>query len=94
MRHVDPLMIPYDDSTLDLIRTALLITLKISAPILLAGMIVGLIISLVQAITSIQDQTLSTVPKVVVMVLAALVLLPWVVQRLLEYSSELLRIVP
>lgn len=87
-------MIPYDDSTLDLIRTALLITLKISAPILLAGMIVGLIISLVQAITSIQDQTLSTVPKVVVMVLAALVLLPWVVQRLLEYSSELLRIVP
>lgn len=87
-------MIPYDDSTLDLVRTALLITLKISAPILLAGMIVGLIISLVQAITSIQDQTLSTVPKVVVMVLAALVLLPWVVQRLLEYSSELLRIVP
>jgi flagellar biosynthetic protein FliQ len=87
-------MIPYDDSTLDLVRTALLITLKISAPILLAGMIVGLIISLVQAITSIQDQTLSTVPKVVVMVLAALVLLPWVVQRLLEYSSELLQIVP
>jgi len=87
-------MIPYDDSTLDLVRTALLMTLKISAPILLAGMIVGLIISLVQAITSIQDQTLSTVPKVVVMVLAALILLPWVVQRLLEYSSELLRIVP
>jgi len=83
----------YDDSTVEMVRNALLITLKVGAPILVAGMVVGLFISLFQSITSIQDQTLATVPKIVVMVLATVALLPWLVQRLMEYASELLRIV-
>jgi len=68
-------------------------SIKIGAPILIAGMAVGLVISLLQSITSIQDQTLSTVPKIVVMVIAAIALLPWVVQRLMEYAAELLKVV-
>lgn len=82
-----------DETTLDMVRTALLMTLKIGAPILAAGIVVGLIISLLQSITSIQDQTLSTVPKIVVMVVAAIAVLPWIVQRLVEYAGELLRLV-
>jgi flagellar biosynthetic protein FliQ len=78
-----------DESTTDLIRQTLIITLKIAAPILGVGIIFGLIISLVQSVTSIQDQTLSTVPKIVVMVIVALLLLPWVIQRLMEFSTTL-----
>jgi flagellar biosynthetic protein FliQ len=82
-----------DDVTIDLVRTALVMSIKIGAPILAAGILVGLVISLLQSITSIQDQTLATVPKIIVMVGAAIAVLPWVVQRLIEYAGELLRIV-
>lgn len=79
----------YDEATIELVRQALFITLKIAAPILIAGILVGLVVSLLQSITSIQDQTLSFVPKIVVMVIAAAVLLPWITRRLVEYSAEL-----
>ncbi len=82
-----------DDMTIDMVRTALVMSIKIGAPILAAGIVVGLVISLLQSITSIQDQTLATVPKIIVMVGAAIAVLPWVVQRLVEYAGELLRIV-
>lgn len=82
-----------DDVTIDMVRTALVMSIKIGAPILAAGIVVGLVISLLQSITSIQDQTLATVPKIIVMVGAAIAVLPWVVQRLIEYAGELLRIV-
>ncbi len=80
----------YDESTVELVRQALVIALKIAAPILLAGIVVGLGISLLQSVTSIQDQTLSTVPKIIVMVLAAALLIPWVAQRVIEYATEML----
>lgn len=82
----------YDESTVELVRQALVIALKIAAPILLAGVVFGLGISLLQSVTSIQDQTLSTVPKIVVMVLAAVIVLPWIVLRLVEYAAELFRL--
>ena len=82
----------YDQASVEMVRQALIITLKIAAPILAAGIIVGLAISLFQAVTSIQDQTLSTVPKIVVMVVVAVVLASWIVQRLVEYSATLLQL--
>lgn len=82
----------YDEATLELVRTALIVTLKISAPILLAGVVIGLVISILQSLTSIQDQTLSFVPKIVVMILVAVVLLSWIVARLMEFTSDLLRL--
>lgn len=78
-----------DESALALVRDTLLVTLKIAAPILLAGVVIGLIVSLVQSVTSIQDQTLSFVPKIVVMIVAAALLLPWIAARLVEFASEL-----
>jgi flagellar biosynthetic protein FliQ len=80
---------PIDHSTLDLVRDALLITLKIAGPILLAGIAVGLVISILQAATTIQDQTIAFVPKIVVMVVAAGLMLPWIISLLLEYTQEL-----
>lgn len=75
-------------------REALIITLKIAAPILLAGIVVGLIISLLQSVTQIQDQTLAFVPKILVMVIALVVLLPWITMRLLDYSASLFSLTP
>ncbi|GMV24945.1 MAG: flagellar biosynthetic protein FliQ [Phycisphaerae bacterium] len=80
---------PYDQATVELVRQALIITLKIAAPMLAAGIIVGLVISILQSVTSIQDQTLATVPKIVVMVVVAVVLAAWIAQRLIEYAATL-----
>ena len=79
-----------DAATIDLVRQTLLITLKISAPILIAGLIVGLFISIFQSVTSIQEQTLTFVPKIFAMILVAVVLIPWIVGRLLEFTAEML----
>ncbi len=84
----------FDEQTVELVRDMLIVTLKISLPILLAGLIIGVIISLFQAITSIQDQTLAFVPKIVAMIVVAALLLPWIVARLIEYSRALFTMSP
>lgn len=80
---------PYDESVVALVGDVLVTVLLISAPILGAGVCIGLIISIVQSITSIQDQTLTFVPKIFVMLIVAILLLPWIVQQLVEYAVEL-----
>ena len=83
----------YDETAVDLAREMLIIALKIAAPILAAGVLVGLIVSIFQSVTSIQDQTVTFVPKIVVMLVVAIVLLPWIASRLVEYAAELLSLV-
>jgi flagellar biosynthetic protein FliQ len=73
----------------DLVRHSLIIALTIAAPMLLVGLVVGIVVSLLQAVTQIQEQTLSFIPKIVAMVAAAIVLAPWTAQRLMEYSREM-----
>jgi len=90
----ETLPVQYDESTVEFVRTALIITLKISAPVLAAGLLIGLFISIVQSITSIQDQTLANVPKIVVMIIVFVLLLPWITMRLVEYSAELFVLTP
>lgn len=82
----------YDEATIELVRQALIITLKICAPILGAGILVGLTISIFQSVTSVQDQTLSFVPKIVVMVVVTILLASWIIQRLIEYAAELFKL--
>lgn len=79
----------YDEATLSMVRDALIITLKIAGPILAAGILVGLVISVLQSVTSIHDQSLTFVPKVVAMVVLAVLLLPWIASRLIEYTTDL-----
>ena len=74
---------------IDLVRHTLILALTISAPMLLCGLVVGIIVSLVQAVTQIQEQTLTFIPKIVAMVAAAIMLLPWTSQRLLDYAREM-----
>lgn len=79
---------------IDLGRDAMVTSLLIGAPVLLVGVAAGLIIGLVQALTQIQDQTVSFVPKIVAMVAALGVCLPWLIQRMTEYSAELISNIP
>jgi flagellar biosynthetic protein FliQ len=78
-----------DDAT-GLVRQTLVLAMMIAAPMLLVGLLVGLIISLLQAVTQIQEQSLSFIPKTAAMIVAAIVLMPWISHRLLEYTVQML----
>jgi len=74
-------------AALDIGREALLTALIISGPILGVGILVGLVISLLQTLTQVQDQTFSIVPKIVAMFGAAIFFIPWLAARLVEYAQ-------
>ena len=71
---------------LDLVRQSLLIALRVSAPILMAGIVVGLVVSIAQAVTQVQEQTLSFVPKIAAMILVAVGLLGWISTQLVDFA--------
>ena len=77
------------EEAVDIARIALLHTLIIAVPILGAGLLVGLLISLFQAVTQIQEQTLTFVPKIIVMILVAIVLLSWIATRMSEFAIDM-----
>ncbi len=77
------------DQAIDLLKQAMMMALIIVGPILVIGMIIGLLISLIQAITQIQEQTLSFVPKLFAMAIAVMIVMPWMFQRLIEYTHRL-----
>jgi flagellar biosynthetic protein FliQ len=79
------------DDVLFLGRDAMVVTLLISAPMLLSGLIVGLIISIFQSVTQIQEITLTFVPKIIVVFLAFVIFLPWMGDTLLGFVVPLLQ---
>ena len=82
------------EDAIDLTRNALMMALLIGAPVLLVGVVMGLLIGLVQALTQIQDQTISFVPKIVAMIATVAFCLPWLVQRMMEYSEDIILDIP
>jgi flagellar biosynthetic protein FliQ len=82
------------NEAIDLVRDAILMSLIVGAPLLLVGVVVGLAIGLIQALTQIQDQTVSTVPKLVAMTLAIIICLPWLTDRMVDYTKNLLHEIP
>jgi len=75
------------EQAVELVRQTLILALLISSPMLIIGLVVGVVISLFQAVTQIQEQTLTFVPKITAMILAAVLLFPWIGEQLLEYST-------
>jgi len=73
-------------TAIDLVREALMGAMLVGAPILIAGMAAGLLIGLIQALTQVQDQTVSFVPKLVAMGIVMLVSLPWLIDRMVEIT--------
>jgi flagellar biosynthetic protein FliQ len=82
------------DTVIDLTMAAVELGMKVALPILLAGLAVGLIISVFQAITQIQEQTLTFIPKIVATVAVLVVGGPWMLDQLLSYTAELWMSIP
>lgn len=79
-----------EELVLRLAKETLQTVLMVSAPMLGAGLIVGLIISVLQIITSIHDQALAFVPRIVVTFLVFLIVFPWMMNTMVSYTTSLL----
>ncbi len=78
----------------DLARNAILTALLLAAPMLAVALGVGLLISVFQTVTQIQEQTLSFVPKLVAVAVVFVVAIPWMIQLASRYTAELFRSIP
>ena len=74
---------------MDLMRQAVRLMLILGSPVLLIALTVGVVVSLLQAVTQVQDYTLSFVPKMAAVMLAVLALGPWMLHRLVEFSQTM-----
>jgi len=74
------------DKIIDLGREAVLLTLLLAAPVLAVGLVTALIVGILQAATQVQDATLSFIPKIAAMLVAAVVCGPWILSRLVEFA--------
>ncbi|MGH7033610.1 MAG: flagellar biosynthesis protein FliQ [Stellaceae bacterium] len=71
-------------------REAIIVTVKLGAPAMILGLIVGLLISFFQALTQIQEMTLTFVPKMLVILLSLLLFLPFMLQTLISFTQGLM----
>ena len=79
-----------EGSLLEVGRDAILVTLKVGAPLMLISLAVGLIISLFQALTQIQEMTLTFVPKIVILLVSMLLLGPFMLHTLVDFTEQLM----
>lgn len=75
-------------------RDAVMLTLLVSAPMLGFGLLVGLVVSVFQAATQIQEMTLTFIPKIVAVSLALLLFLPWILNKLVGFTAALFNSIP
>ena len=78
----------------DFARRAIFTALLVAAPMLLTALIVGIVVSVLQALTQIQEQTVAFVAKLVAVAVVFLIALPWILQILVKYTAELFRGLP
>ena len=82
------------DVVISLATQAMNVAFKVAMPLLLAGLVVGLIVSVFQAVTQIQEQTLSFIPKVLALAGVLVVGGPWMLNQLLSYTQDLWLSIP
>ena len=82
------------DVVVNLAMQAMQIALKVGGPILIVGLVIGLVISIFQAVTQIQEQTLSFIPKIVGLAVVIIVAGPWMLGQMLTYTEELWGAIP
>ena len=82
------------EQIVDICRRALELTLMTAAPMLVVALLIGLLISVFQAATQIQEQTLTFIPKIVAVFVTLLVAAPWIIQRFITFTHEILQLIP
>lgn len=81
-------------TSVDLTRGAFLVAIKVVLPLLLSGLVIGLIVSVLQAATSVQEQTLTFVPKILAVTITAYLLLPWMARMVIDFTRTLIERMP
>jgi len=79
---------------INILREAIVLMLLLSAPALLVALVVGVVISIIQAATQIQEQTLTFVPKIIAVFITLLVLAPWLFKMLINFTENLYARIP
>lgn len=83
-----------DSYVIDLVRNAIIMVLIIAAPIMILGILTGLIIAIFQAVTSIQEQTLTFVPKLIVIFIALIYFSFFILNKIIIYTKDLMEVIP
>ena len=82
------------DTVVSLVADMMAVALKIAMPLLLSALVIGLLVSIFQAVTQIQEQTLSFIPKVVGIVVVLVVAGPWMLDQVVTYTQRLYEQIP
>ena len=82
------------DTVVNLASQAMSLALKIAGPLLLVALVIGLVISIFQAVTQIQEQSLSLIPKIAGVAVVILVLGPWMLGQIVSYTTALYTAIP
>ena len=82
------------DTVVNLATQAMTLGFEVAGPILLVGLVIGLAVSLFQAVTQIQEQSLSFIPKIVGLALVIIILGPWMLDKLINYVTNLYMSIP
>ena len=82
------------DTVVNLATQAMTLALKVAGPMLLAGLVIGLLVSIFQAVTQIQEQSLTFIPKVVGVAALIVLLGPWMLDQLVTYAQNLYTSIP
>ena len=82
------------EAAVEIGRQALVVAFLISAPMLIVGLLVGVVVSILQAATQIQEQTLSFIPKILAMMAALFVFLPWMIATVIDFTRQLILSMP
>jgi flagellar biosynthetic protein FliQ len=83
-----------EDMVLQIGEDALLLIVSLAAPLLLSALAVGLLVGVLQAVTQIQEQTLSFIPKLMALVVALIIMGPWLLQLWITFTQELFMQIP
>jgi flagellar biosynthetic protein FliQ len=82
------------DVVISLATQAMNLAFKVALPLLMAGLVVGLVVSVFQAVTQIQEQTLSFIPKIIAIAAVLVILGPWMLGQVMSYTTDLWESIP
>lgn len=83
-----------NDFVIELTNQAVKVTMMLAAPMLIGALVIGILVSLFQAVTQINEQTLSFIPKIVVIVVALIVFSPWMMETMTSFTKDLFLSIP
>ncbi|HZE05806.1 MAG TPA: flagellar biosynthesis protein FliQ [Solirubrobacteraceae bacterium] len=82
------------DTVVSLATQAMTLAIEVGGPMMLVGLVVGLVVSIFQAVTSIQEQSLSFIPKIIALAALIVILGPWMLDQLVNYAQNLYMSIP